>query len=71
LPPQVLKLAKLVDELRGGGSFAITRLTVLKTLCREPKVAQRFVIWAVRFVSAGLGSTKPSPHTGAPLSSPN
>ena len=43
LPPQVTKLAKLVEELRGGESFMITRLTVLKTLCREPTTAQRFV----------------------------
>jgi hypothetical protein len=45
LPPQVTKLVKLVEELRGGASFVITRLTGLKTLCREPTTAQRFVTY--------------------------
>ncbi|MHC1766751.1 MAG: hypothetical protein AB9869_21005 [Verrucomicrobiia bacterium] len=48
LPPQVTKLAKLVDELRGGASFMITRLTVLKTLCRESATAQRFVTYLLK-----------------------
>ena len=48
LPPQVTKLAKLVEELRGGESFMITRLTVLKGLCREPTTAQRFATYLLK-----------------------
>jgi hypothetical protein len=36
---KVRALAKLADDLRGGASFEITKLTVLKGLCaeRQPK----------------------------------
>ena len=47
LPPELLvkirKLAQLAVDLRRGGNFPITRLTILKSLCQDPAVAHRFV----------------------------
>src|ERR1035438_8881396 len=37
------KLAQLAADLRRGEHFPITRLTILKSLCHEPAVANRFV----------------------------
>src|SRR5580693_4189587 len=47
LPPEALtrisKLAQLAADLRKGQHFPITRLTILKSMCSEPDVANRFV----------------------------
>lgn len=38
------KLTKLAEELRNGGNFPITRLTVLKRCCTDPTVAAGFAL---------------------------
>lgn len=46
---RIRKLAGLPDEIRQSRwGVAITRLTVLKSLCREPEVAHRFVAFLAR-----------------------
>jgi DNA-binding MarR family transcriptional regulator len=40
---KIRKLAQLAADLRRGGHFQITRLTILKSLCLEPAVANGFV----------------------------
>lgn len=39
------KLAQMAEDLRKGSRFPITRLTMLKSLCRDPKAAARFVLF--------------------------
>jgi hypothetical protein len=43
IPTGAIKLAQIADALAAGGSFNITRLTVLKSLCKKPQEARRFV----------------------------
>jgi hypothetical protein len=45
---RVRKLAGLPDEIRRSRFVAITRLTVLKSLCREPEIAHRSVAYLAR-----------------------
>ena len=45
---RVRKLVGLPDEIRQSRFVAITRLTVLKSLCREPEIAHRFVAYLAR-----------------------
>ena len=45
---RVRKLAGLPDEIRQSRFVSITRLTVLKSLCREPDLAHRFVTHLAR-----------------------
>lgn len=47
---QVQKLEKLIDELREGGHFSITRLTVIKGLCGDPTAAGQFALFLSRKV---------------------
>jgi hypothetical protein len=44
LRQKVRKLQQLAEALRGGESFSITRLTVIKSLCQEVKTAARFTL---------------------------
>jgi hypothetical protein len=41
---KVRKLARIAAELRQGKRFEITRLTLLKSLCKDPAAAGRFVV---------------------------
>ena len=45
IPVGAVKLAQLADALARGESCNITRLTVLKSLCKNPRDAQRFVAY--------------------------
>jgi hypothetical protein len=67
VPPEVLrkvrKLAHLPDEARQSRfAISITRLTILKSLCAQPEVANRFVTYLARKVleraEQGKGRTK-------------
>jgi hypothetical protein len=61
--PKVRKLAQLADELRRGKRFEVTRLTSLKSLCREPDLANRFVTFlagkTLERVEQGEGRSSP------------
>ena len=39
------KLAQLAADLRRGESFEVTRLTILKSLCKEHSTPNRFVTY--------------------------
>jgi hypothetical protein len=67
IPPEVLrkvrKLAHLPDEARQSRfAVSVTRLTVLKSLCEQPEVANRFVTYlarkALERVEQGKGHTR-------------
>jgi hypothetical protein len=47
VPPQIRRLIETATALRTGTAthFPITRLTGVKTLCREPEIAARFVFY--------------------------
>jgi hypothetical protein len=45
---KIRKLAQLATDLRQGKHFPVTRLTILKSLCQEPDVANRFVLVLAR-----------------------
>lgn len=45
---RIRKLAGLPDEIRQSRFVAVTRLTILKSLCRESEVAHRFVVHLAR-----------------------
>ncbi len=45
---KIRKLAQLATDLRQGQHFEVTRLTALKSLCQEPDVANRFVLFLAR-----------------------
>jgi hypothetical protein len=42
---RIRKMAKIPDDLRAGKHFAITRLTVIKNLCREWEEAAHFAVY--------------------------
>src|SRR4051812_21046249 len=65
LPPprdvllRIRKLAALPDEIRESRwAVSITRLTVLKNLCRQPEVANRFVAHLARLTLEHLTEAK-------------
>jgi hypothetical protein len=67
---KVRKLAQLSEEVRQSRfAVPVTRLTVLKSLCEEPEVANRFVTYLARKtlerVERGKGrSSRPRGATG-------
>ena len=73
VPPDVLakvrKLAQLPGEARQCRfAVPVTRLTVLKSLCREPRVANRFVTHLAREadLACGAGGARVELHDGGP-----
>lgn len=42
--PKIRRLAQVASELRQGGSFEVTRLTTLKSLCEDADAAAQFVL---------------------------
>lgn len=64
---RVRKLGQLAADLRRGEHFEVTRLTSLKSLCREPAAANRFVTYlagkTLERVEKGQGR---SGHPGTP-----
>ncbi len=75
IPPDVLrkirKLASLPEEARQSRfAVSVTRLTVLKSLCEQPEVANRFVTYLARKVmervEQGKGRTSRPKGEGRP-----
>jgi hypothetical protein len=48
---KIRRLAQAAAELREGGSFNITRLTTLKSLCEDAKAAAQFALHLARLTS--------------------
>src|SRR5271166_3528367 len=44
-PQKVKKLSEIVEELRQGKHFPVTRLTTIKSLCGEPEAAAAFALF--------------------------
>ena len=42
--PKIQRFAQMARDLRAGKNFNITRLTMIKSLAEEPKLANRFVL---------------------------
>jgi hypothetical protein len=62
---RIRKLAQLAADLRRGEHFEITRLTILKSLCKEPAVAYRFVHYLAQKTSERVKQGKGhSQHRG-------
>jgi hypothetical protein len=49
--PKIRQLARIARGLRGGASFNITRLTLLKGLCEDTTAAARFALHLARLTS--------------------
>jgi hypothetical protein len=49
--PKIRQLATIARELREGGSFNITRLTTLKSLCEDATAAARFALHLAQLTS--------------------
>jgi hypothetical protein len=67
--PKIRKLAAIPPALRRGESFPVTRLTSLKSLCRDPAIANGFMVYLARKtlerVEAGTGRSGRQPVTQA------
>ncbi len=48
LPKQVRKLDEIVEAIRRKERVEITRLTVVKKLCEDPKAAEAFALFLAR-----------------------
>jgi hypothetical protein len=57
---RIEKLQALAEDLRNGKNYPITRLTSLKTLCREPRIAREFTAYLAS-ISAGKISKQKKP----------
>jgi hypothetical protein len=53
---KVKRLSLLAVELRKGGNFPVTRLTVLKSLCQDPVAAAHFGVHLTRLASKRMKS---------------
>ncbi len=51
------KLGALSQELRKGGDFSVTRLTVIKSLCEDPNAANRFVLHLAKLTCQKMKSS--------------
>lgn len=56
---KVRKLAELVHELRKGNQFNITKLTTIKSLCKEPEVAFSFVLYLAQLTQEKMNKLEP------------
>ena len=66
-PRQVRRLIETATALRAGTStyFAITRLTSIKSLCKQPEVAARFVCYLAERTLERMQARR-VPHTSTP-----
>jgi hypothetical protein len=55
---KVRKLGEIAEALRRGENFSITRLTILKSLCQDPKAAGAFALFLIREVQKQMRGKK-------------
>src|SRR5262245_24384974 len=60
--PKIRQLASIATELREGGSFNITRLTTLKSLCEDATVAARFAVHLARLTHQKMQEQRRPSH---------
>ena len=58
---KILRLAQLANDLRGGKVFPITRLTVLKSLFKDPSDAIQFAVRLCRLAGKRMQASKFKP----------
>ncbi len=56
---KVRKLAEMIHELRIGNQFNITKLTTIKSLCKEPEVAFSFVLYLAQLTQEKMNKLEP------------
>ena len=56
---KIRKLAQITDELYQGKNFNITRLTTLKSLCKEPYIAAHFVFYIAQRTQERMEDKEP------------
>ena len=61
---KIRKLARIARELSEGANFSITRLTSLKSLCEDPKVAADFAVYLASQTSQRVSKIDSPPHSG-------
>ena len=59
---RVRKLAQIATDLSEGANFSITRLTTLKSLCEDPKVAAHFAVYLANHTSRRIHETSSPLH---------
>lgn len=57
---KIQTLAQITAALGGGDHFNITRLTILKSLCADPKAAAKFALYIAKLAQK---RTKPAKST--------
>lgn len=57
---KIKKLAEISQGLHRGMTFNITRLTILKSLCKDPKVASQFVYFLAKLSKEEMDGRRPS-----------
>jgi hypothetical protein len=58
----VRKLSRIARELSEGANFSITRLTTLKSLCKDPEVTAHFAVYLARHTSRRASKRSNSGH---------
>jgi len=58
---RIEKLAALVDDLKAGKDYSITRLTSIKTLCKDHVVACNFTAWLASLAAEKIAARKRRP----------
>lgn len=59
---KIRKLAQIATELSEGANFSITRLTILKSLCKDPEVAAHFAVYLASHTSQRVNKMSSPPH---------
>jgi hypothetical protein len=65
MAPKIRRLAQVAAELREGGSFTITRLTTLKSLCEDSKAAAQFALYLAKQTYQNMQAQKCPSHLDA------
>jgi hypothetical protein len=63
--PKIRQLASIATELREGGSFNITRLTTLKSLCEDAMAAARFAVHLAHLTHQKMQEQRRPSHLNA------
>ncbi|MHB8863100.1 MAG: hypothetical protein ACYC6N_11890 [Pirellulaceae bacterium] len=62
---KIRTLAQIVDDLRHGKDFSITRLTLLKSLCSDPEDAAQFALYLAKKTQQAMKARRRPSHVKA------
>ena len=57
---KIKKLSTIAQDLRNGKSFNITRLTTIKSLCKDPETASHFVLYIAKLTIEKMEEKEPN-----------